>query len=142
RQGGRGAAGAHGGASGDLYVHLRVRPHERFERDGYDLIDRLHLPVTQAALGTVLDYETLDGTEELVVPPGTQTGKVFRLRERGVPHVEGRGRGDLLVEVRVDTPTDLTPDEDQLMRQLAEGRGHEVAPPESGLFSKIRGAFK
>ncbi|HEV2811319.1 MAG TPA: molecular chaperone DnaJ [Acidimicrobiales bacterium] len=142
RQGGRGAAGAHGGSSGDLYVHLRVRPHERFERDGYDLIDRLHLPVTQAALGTVLDYETLDGTEELVVPPGTQTGKVFRLRERGVPHVEGRGRGDLLVEVRVDTPTDLTADEDHLLRQLAEGRGHEVAPPESGLFSKIRGAFK
>jgi molecular chaperone DnaJ len=142
RQGGRGAAGVHGGASGDLYVHLRVRPHERFERDGYDLVDRLHIPVTQAALGVVFVFETLDGTEEMVVPPGTQSGKVFRLRARGVPHVEGRGRGDLLVEILVDTPTDLTSAEDELLRRLAEGRGHEVAAPESGLFSKIRGAFK
>lgn len=142
RQGGRGAAGVHGGVSGDLYVHLRVRPHERFERDGYDLVDRLHIPVTQAALGAVLAYETLDGTEEMVVPPGTQSGKVFRLRGRGVPHVEGRGRGDLLAEIVVDTPTDLTAAEDEILRQLAEGRGHEVAAPESGLFSKIRGAFR
>ena len=142
RQAGRGAAGVHGGASGDLYVHLRVQPHERFERDGYDLVDRLHIPVTQAALGVVLDYETLDGIEEMVIPPGTQSGKVFRLRGRGVAHVEGRGRGDLLVEVQVDTPTDLTPAEDELLRRLAESRGHEVAPPESGLLSKIRGAFK
>lgn len=142
RQSGRGAAGVHGGASGDLYVHLRVRPHQRFERNGYDLVDRLHIPVTQAALGVVLAYETLDGTEELVVAPGTQSGKVLRLRGRGVPHVEDRGRGDLLVEVLVDTPTDLTPTEDELLRRLAESRGHEVAPPESGLFSKIRGAFR
>lgn len=142
RQGGRGAAGVHGGASGDLYVHLRVRPHERFERDGYDLIDRLHVPVTQAALGAVIAYETLDGAEELVVPPGTQTGKVFRLRDRGVPHVEGRGRGDLLVEVHVDTPTDMSQADEELLRQLAENRGDEVAPPGSGLMSKIRGAFK
>ncbi|HWH35639.1 MAG TPA: J domain-containing protein [Acidimicrobiales bacterium] len=142
RQSGRGAAGVHGGASGDLYVHLRVRPHERFERDGYDLVDRLHLPVTQAALGAVLAYQTLDGEEELVIPPGTQTGKIFRLRGRGVPHVEDRGRGDLVVQVVVDTPSELSGEEEQLLRRLAELRGHEVAPPGSGLFSKIRSAFK
>ncbi len=142
RLGGKGAAGSQGGHSGDLYVHLRVRPHERLARDGYDLIDEFHLPVTQAALGTVLSYETLDGPEELVVPGGTQAGKVFRLRGRGVPHVEGRGRGDLLIRVAVDTPTDLTADEDELLRRLAEGRGHSVVPPENGLLSRIRGAFK
>ncbi|MGI8759323.1 MAG: molecular chaperone DnaJ [Acidimicrobiales bacterium] len=142
RLGGRGAAGLQGGGNGDLYVHLRVQPHERFERDGYDLVHRLHLPVTQAALGALLDYETLDGTEELAIPAGTQTGRVFRLRGRGVPHVEGRGRGDLLVEAVVDTPTDLSDAEDELLRRLAEGRGHEVAPAGTGLFSRIRSAFK
>lgn len=142
RQSGRGAAGAQGGAAGDLYVHLRVARHERFERDGYDLVDRLHLPVTQASLGVVMPYVTLDGDEDLVVPPGTQTGKVFRLRGRGVPHVEGRGRGDLLVQVIVDTPTDLSPAEDELLRSLAEIRGHEVASADTGLFSRIRSAFK
>ncbi len=142
RLGGRGAAGARGGPNGDLYVHLRVRPHERFERQGYDLVHQLHLSVAQAALGAQLTLETLDGTEELMVQPGTQNGRVFRLRGRGVPHVEGRGRGDVLVQVVVDTPTELTPAEDELLRRFAEGRGEEVAPPESGLFSRIRGAFK
>ncbi|MBW3574432.1 MAG: molecular chaperone DnaJ [Actinobacteria bacterium] len=139
---GKGAAGVQGGLNGDLYVHLRVKPHERFEREGYDLIDRLHVPVTQAALGAVLDYDTLDGTEELTIPPGTQSGRVFRLRGRGVPHVEGRARGDLLVEVTVDVPTELGPVEEDLLRQLAEVRGDDVAPPDSGLFSRIRSAFK
>ena len=92
---------------GDLYVHVRVRPHDRFVRHGYDLGHELHLPMAQAALGAHLAFETLDGTEDLVIPRGTQTGRVFRLRGRGVPHVEGRGRGDLLVQVVVDTPTDL-----------------------------------
>ncbi len=142
RLGGKGAAGVHGGVDGDLYVHLRVRPHERFERDGADLVDELHLPVTQAALGARLSFETLDGAEDLEIPAGTQTGQMFRLRGRGVPHLEGRGRGDLLVRVAVDTPTDLTPEEDELLRRLAEGRGHQVAPPENGLLSRIRSAFK
>ncbi len=142
RLGGEGAAGLHGGGSGDLYVHLRVRPHERFERDGYDLVEVLHVPVTQAALGAELAYETLDGREALIVPAGTQTGRDLRLRGRGVPHVEGRARGDLRVRVVVDTPTELSPEEDELLRRLAQIRGHEVAPPGSGLLSRIRGAFK
>ncbi len=142
RLGGKGAAGLQGGVNGDLYVHLRVKPHERFERQGYDLVHQLHVPVTQAALGAELAYETLDGPDELVIPPGTQSGRVLRLRGRGVPHVEGRGRGDLLVQVVVDTPTELSATEEDLLRRLAEVRGDEVAPPDSGLFSRIRSAFK
>jgi molecular chaperone DnaJ len=139
---GRGSAGPRGGGTGDLYVHLRVRPHERFTREGYDLLGELHLPMTMAALGAHVPYETLDGEEELTVAPGTQTGKVFRLRSRGVPHVDGRGRGDLLVHVVVETPTELDEVQEEFLRQLAALRGEEVAPAETGLLSRIKGAFK
>ena len=142
RLSGRGSAGPRGGQSGDLYVHLRVRPHERFERAGYDLVEDLHLPMTKAALGAHIKYETLDGEEDLVVPGGTQSGRVFRLRGRGVPHVNDRGRGDLLVRVVVDTPTSLSSEEEELLRRLAALRGDDVAPEEQGFFSKIRSAFK
>jgi molecular chaperone DnaJ len=139
---GRGSVGPRGGGAGDLYVHVRVKPHERFERDGYDLVDELHLAFTQATLGTTVRYETLDGDEELAIGGGTQTGRVFRLRHKGVPHVDGRGRGDLLVHVVVDVPDDLDDAQEALLRQLAEARGEEVSPPEHGLMSRIRGAFK
>src|SRR3954447_14519926 len=139
---GRGAAGVRGGGYGDLYVHVRVGTHDRFERQGSDLVHELHVPFTQAALGAQFAFETLDGTEDLVLPRGTQTGRVFRLRGRGVPHLEGRGRGDLLVQVVVDTPTDLTSEQEELVRQLAEARGDTVAPADSGFFSRIRSAFK
>jgi molecular chaperone DnaJ len=139
---GRGAVGPRGGPAGDLYVHLTVRPHDRFVRQGYDLVHELHVPMTQAALGAHLPFETLDGTEDLVLPAGTQSGRVFRLRGRGVPHVDGRGRGDLLVRVAVDTPSDLSKAEEEMLRQLAAMRGEDVAPPDSGLFYKIRSAFK
>jgi molecular chaperone DnaJ len=139
---GRGAAGLRGGGHGDLYVHIRVRRHARFERQGTDLVHVLHVTMTQAALGAHLPFETLDGDEDLVIPKGTQTGRVFRLRGRGVPHLEGRGRGDLLVQVVVDTPEDLAPAEEDLLRRLAEARGEEVAPADSGFFARIKSAFK
>ena len=139
---GRGAVGPRGGPAGDLYVHLRVARHERFERDGFDLVHRLEVPMTQAVLGAELEYETLDGVEALVIPRGTETGRVFRLRDRGVPRVDGRGRGDLLVELVVRMPTDLSDDEDELLRRLAELRGEEVAPRDEGFFAKIRSAFR
>ncbi len=142
RLSGRGAAGPRGGPPGDLYVHLAVRPHPRFERQGYDLVHELHLSVAQAALGVHLRFETLDGTEDLAIPQGTQTGRVFRLRGRGVPHVEGRGRGDLLVRVAVDTPTALSDSQEALLRELAAERGEEVAPADAGMLSRIRSAFK
>ena len=135
---GRGAAGVRGGGYGDLYVHVRVTPHPRFIRDGYDLVHDLHVPLTQAALGAHLSFDTLDGEEDLVIPRSTQSGRVFRLRNRGVPHVEGRGRGDLLVRVTVDTPTDMSREEEQLLRQVAELRGESVAPPDTGFLSRIK----
>ena len=142
RLSGFGAVGPRGGAKGDLYVQTRVRPHERFERDGDDLVHELHVPVTQAGLGVHLSYPTLDGVEDLVIPKGTQTGRMFRLRGRGVPHVRGRGRGDLLVHVVVDTPSALGSEEERLLRELAELRQEDVAPADSGFLSKIRSAFK
>jgi molecular chaperone DnaJ len=142
RLSGRGAAGVRGGPHGDLYVHLQVLRHERFERQGFDLTHQLRIAATQAALGVTLPFETLDSSEELVIPRGTQTGRVFRFRGRGVPHLEGRGRGDVLVQVLVDTPTDLGEEQEELLRRLAELRGEAVAEPETGLLGRIRSAFK
>ena len=141
RLSGFGAVGPRGGPKGDLYVQVRVGRHERFVRDGDDLVHALHLPVTQAALGAHLSFDTLDGTEDLVIPRGTQTGREFRLRGRGVPHVRGRGRGDVLVQVVVDTPVDLDPEDEEALRAIAARLGHEVAPVDKGFFSKIKSAF-
>jgi molecular chaperone DnaJ len=142
RLAGRGAAGPRGGPNGDLYLHMRVRGHERFVRDGSHLISELHVPMTQAAIGAHIPFATLDGEEDLVIPAGTQSGREFRLRGRGVPHLEGRGRGDLIVRVAVDTPTKLSGVEEELVRKLAAERNETVAPEDTGLFSKIRSAFK
>lgn len=142
RLNGRGAVGPRGGPNGDLYVKVRVQPHERFTRDGVNLHEELALTMTQASLGHHIDYETLDGAEDLVVPAGTQSGKVFRLKGRGVPHLGGRGRGDLLVTARVETPTELSDAEIDLLEQLATLRGEDVRRPESGLLSRIKSAFK
>jgi molecular chaperone DnaJ len=137
-----GAVGPRGGSTGDLYVHVRVRPHDRFERHGDELLEELSVPLTQAAIGAHLDYETLDGTEELVLPRGTQSGRTFRFRGKGVPHVQSRGRGDLVVRVVVATPDDLDHEQEELLRQLAELREEPVAPAETGLFSKVRSKLR
>jgi molecular chaperone DnaJ len=142
RLGGRGAVGPRGGAHGDLYVHVRVHPHERFVRDGFDLRCDVPISFTQAVLGAHLEFDTLDGVEDLVVPRGTPTGTEFRLRGRGVPHLERRGRGDLIVRVVVDVPTDIGSEEEELLRQLAELRGDEIAPADAGFLSRIRSAFR
>jgi molecular chaperone DnaJ len=143
RLAGRGAAGLRGGGYGDLYVHVKVRPHPRFERDGDDLRSVVRIPFTQAALGAILPFPTLDGDEEMAIPKGTQSGRIFRLRGRGAPRLGGRGRGDLLVQVVVDVPTELTAEEEALVRQWAAVRGDEVAPPEGkGFFSRVRSAFQ
>ncbi len=141
RSSGRGAAAPRGGAPGDLYLHARVRPHERFERDGVDVHTELHLPMTQAALGAQCDVVTLDGVEEITVTPGTQTGAVLRLRGLGVPHTNGRGRGDFHIHIVVDTPTKLSSETETLLRKFAQERGEPVAESSAGLFSKIKSAF-
>ena len=138
---GRGATGPRGGATGDLYVHLRVAPHGVFVRDGNDVVSDIEISYAQACLGASLEIETLDGTETLVIPPGTPSGRVFTLARRGVPRLQGRGRGDLRISVTVDVPTDLGDEEKALLRRLAELRGDDVAPEEQGFFSRIKSAF-
>jgi molecular chaperone DnaJ len=138
---GRGAAGPRGGSTGDLYVHLRVAPHDRYERDGDDLVTSLQVSIAQAALGTRFTLPTLDGDENIVVPAGTQHGREFVLRGRGVPRLQGRGRGDLRVRVEVLVPTSLTDAEVELLRAFAAGRGEEVQP-DQGLLARIKSAFQ
>jgi molecular chaperone DnaJ len=143
RLSGRGPAAPRGGVAGDLYVTVRVAPDPRFERQGDDLLHVRRIAFTQAALGSRLDVETLEGPEELIVPPGTQPGHVFRLKGRGVHALRGRGRGDLLVRVDVDVPGRLSDEEDELLRSLAAMRNEEVAAPQDkGVFSRLRSAFQ
>jgi len=145
RLAGRGAAGQRGGPSGSLYVHLAVTPDPRFERQADNLHTTLSVSMAQAALGLETEVESLDGAQKVVLAPGTQHGFVERVRGAGVPHLRGRGRGDLFVHVLVETPTGLTPEQDELLRQFAAARGEDVAPPGSGdregVFSRIRSAF-
>jgi molecular chaperone DnaJ len=138
---GKGAAGPRGGTPGDLYLHVNVKPHDRFGRQGNDLVHALHVPFTQATLGADLTLETLDGSEEFSIEPGTQTGKMLRFRGRGVPRVDGRGRGDLVVQVFVDTPTKLGKEEEELLRKFAALRDESVAD-DQGLLGKIKDAFR
>lgn len=141
RLGGRGAAGPRGGGTGDLYVHLRVAEHERYRRDGNDLVTDVPISIAQAALGTTVVLPTLDGDEDLLVPAGTQPGREFTLRGRGVPRLQGRGRGDLRARLVVEVPTKLDDEEAELLRALADRRGEAVSPPDKGLFSRIKSAF-
>lgn len=137
----RGAVGPRGGAPGDLYVHLRVADHPDFVRDGDHLVMEAPVSIAQAALGTQLTLATLDGDHELTIPAGTQPGHRFVLRGKGVTRLQGRGRGDLVVIVRVDVPTKLSGDEAELLRRFAAGRGEAVSDGNGGLFSKIKSAF-
>lgn len=139
---GRGAVGRRGGGAGDLYVQVRVVPHENFVRDGDTLLGQVNVAVTQAALGARVDFESLDGELLVDVPAGAQSGQTFRFREQGVPRLRGRGRGDLLLTLVVDTPSDLTPEQDELLRLLAKERGEEVKDPgEDGLLGRFKSRF-
>ena len=141
RVSGGGEAGVRGGRSGDLYVSVRVLPHDVFKRVGDDLGCEAEVPMTVAALGGVIEVPTLDGTEEVEVDAGTQTGDVARVREAGMPRLESRGRGDLIVLLRVQTPRGLDTEQRELLRRLAELRG-ETAGERGGLFDRIREAFQ
>jgi molecular chaperone DnaJ len=145
RLSGKGAVGVRGGAPGDLYVHVRVADHDTYHREEDDLVTDVVISIAQAALGTELTLTTLDGDEVLVIPPGTQFGREFVLKGRGVPRLgqggRSRGRGDLRARTIVEVPTKLDDDERDLLRKLAEARGEHVSESEGGLFSKIKSAF-
>jgi len=141
RYSGEGEAGRYGGPSGDLYVVLSVKKHKFFERDGDDLHCVMPISFPQAALGTEIEIETLEGVEQIKVPDGVQSGREFRLRGKGVPHLNERGKGDLIVEIRVSTPTRLTKQQKELMKQLSETMVVENAPQSRGLFGKMKDIF-
>ena len=138
---GRGAAGPRGGGAGDLYVHIRVAKHLTYRREDINLVTDTPISIAQATLGTRFTLATLDGDEELEIPAGTQPGREFVLRGRGVPRLQGRGRGDLIVRVQVQVPTKLTDDEAEILRLFAKSRGEDVEPHEKGIFSRIKSAF-
>ncbi len=137
-----GEAGTHGGPWGDLYVVLHVKEHEFFAREGNDLHCVLPISFPQAALGTELKVPTLDGEHTLKVPDGTQSGSVFRIKGKGVPVLNGRGKGDLFVEVRVQTPSKLTKREKELLHELDSLRRVENKPEQRTLFSKVKDIFQ
>jgi molecular chaperone DnaJ len=138
---GRGAVGQRGGSAGDLFVHLRVKPHAMYERDGINLVTEVEISIAQASLGVSLELETLDGEETLLIPAGTQPGRQFVLKKRGVPRLQSTGRGDLIAVVKVVVPTKLSDAESELLRTFAEKRGEDVAPADKGFFSRIKSAF-
>lgn len=119
RLAGEGEPGERGGPAGNLYVVLEIEPHPYFRRQGDDLIVELGINVAQAALGARVAVPTLEGEEQVEIPPGTQSGTVLRLRKRGVPHLQRNGRGDLLVLVQVEVPTQLTHQQRELFQRLA-----------------------
>jgi molecular chaperone DnaJ len=141
RYGGEGEAGRFGGPSGDLYVVLSVKPHKFFERDGDDLHCVMPISFPQAALGTELEIETLEGLAAIKIPEGTQSGREFRLRGKGVPHLNESGKGDLIVEIRVATPTKLNKSQKELLRQLADTMAVDNVPTNRGLFDKVKDMF-
>ncbi len=137
-----GEAGLRGGEAGNLYVVLMVAEHEWFERIEDHILFELPVNVAQAALGARLTVPTLDGEMELEVPAGTQTGEDFVLKGKGVPHLRGAGRGDMVVRVTVVTPEELTDRQRELLAELAESMGTATLPKQSrGFFERIRDAM-
>ncbi len=140
RVSGRGEAGVRGGRSGDLYVAIRVLPHKVFRRAGDDLGCEVAVPMTVAALGGTVAIPTLEGPEEVEVAAGTQSGEVKRLRGRGMPRLGGRGRGELVALLKVETPTDLDAEQVELLERFAKLRDERAG--NRGLFDRIKEAFQ
>ena len=139
RVSGRGHAGDSGGPPGDLYVHVTVTPHERFIRDGDDLVTVLDVPVPLAALGGTLDVATLEGPDEIDILPGTQPGQTYELRGRGMPHLRRQGRrGDLRVIANVVVPRELTDEQRRLLERLAETMTVANTKSEESMFAKLK----
>jgi molecular chaperone DnaJ len=138
---GEGEAGFADGPSGDLYVVLHCKEHEYFERDGRNLHYVVPISVVQAALGTEIKVPTLEGEHELKIPEGTQTGATFKIKSKGVPELNGRGRGDLFVQVKVQTPTKLNKRQRELLEELRQALSVENKPVSRTLLSKMREMF-
>lgn len=140
---GKGNAGRRGGPAGDLLINIEEKPHEFLQRDGQKVVYDLFLNFADAALGTSVEVPTIDGNVRIKVPTGTQSGKIFRLRDKGLPLVQGRGRGDQLIHVNVFTPKKLSKEETAVLEKLRESENFK--PPtnkgEKGFFERMKEYF-
>jgi len=141
RLSGEGDPSPAGGPPGDCYCFITVNEHSLFQRDGQNLICRLPISYSQAALGAEVEVPTLDGPEEMKIPAGTQPGDVFRLRGRGMPDPRSRSLGDLLVQVNLEVPKTLSEKQQQLLRELAKEEHANVSPQRKSFFDKLRDYF-
>ena len=141
RLSGEGGPGVFGGPSGSLFLVLNVQPHKYFKRRENDILLNLDINVAQAALGADIKVPTIDGDESLKIPAGTQPGKVFHMRGKGVPHLRRSGRGDQLVIVNIEVPTKLSKEQRELFAKLAETLGTTVKPKEKGILDWLGETF-
>jgi molecular chaperone DnaJ len=138
---GEGEPNPNGGPPGDCYCFIKVKPHPFFQRHGQDLVCQIPISYSQAALGAAIEVPTLDGTEDCKIPAGTQTGTVFKLAGRGMPHPRYHARGDLLIQVHVDVPKKLSAEHEEIIRELAELEKHNVTPVRKKFFEKVKEYF-
>ncbi len=141
RLAGEGEAGLRGGTNGDLYIFLAIRPHDFFKREGADLFCQVPITIVDAALGGSIEVPTIDGSRaKVTVPSGTQNGKLFRLRNKGMSVMRSNARGDMYIEVGVETPVHLTRRQEELLREFQEAGGTERkhSPQSAGFFAKVK----
>lgn len=139
---GEGEAGERGGRRGDLYIILRVRPHEIFERHDTDIYCEVPINFTTAVFGADIEVPTLEGRIKMKVPAGTQGGRIFRLRGKGIAHLHDYGRGDQLVKVQIDVPTDLTAEQKRLLKEYARASDESSGPLSRSFLEKMKKIFK
>lgn len=140
-----GEKGRAGGAQGDLHIIVRIKDHSMFRRDGFDVLCEVPVSFPQAALGALIEVPTLEGKVRMKVPEGTQSGRVFRMRNKGVPKTSAKGgpRGDQLVTVIVETPSHLTSHQRKLLEEFAADKGEPLAHPQKkGFLDKLRQLFQ
>ncbi|MBI4432159.1 MAG: molecular chaperone DnaJ [Candidatus Omnitrophica bacterium] len=142
RVNGEGEAGYRGGPRGDLYVELHVKPHEIFTRQGQTVLCEVPVSFVQAALGAEIEVPTLGGPTTLKIPAGTQSGKVFRLKGKGIASLNGRGIGDEEVHIHVETPAHLSDRQKALLKEFAELSGEKVNPLSASFMQQVKGLFK
>ncbi len=141
RLAGEGQPGAFGGPNGNLYLEVQVKPHQFFHRKQDDIWLNLNINLAQATLGADIEVPTIDGATNLSIPAGTQPGKVFTIRGKGVPHLRSNGRGDQQVMINVEVPTRLTPEQRKIFEELAETLGSEVKPEEKSFIDRLKELF-
>jgi molecular chaperone DnaJ len=138
---GEGESAPAGGAGGDLYVVIEVEPHPIFIRENLDILCDVPISIAQAALGAEIDVPTLNGKVKMKIPPGTQSGKVFRMKGKGINDVQGYHQGDQHVRIRVETPTHLTARQKELLKEFAAAGGEDVNPMAKGFLDKMKDLF-